>query len=245
MIPENFQEDMLSLLTTGHSADPDGYIGKLYGLIGRRFDRARENLRLIGLWRDIDQARGDALTGIGINYGVARKNDDDDFFRILIKVKMMAQLRGCNTNSIIQALSTLLEADPSFVKIRDVYPAKIHVTINRDTIPEKLLSYIERIAEVFGWLVAAGVGALLIVRDEIQLEARIHLNTATVQYTRLKLGLGQHKQRHKAPVTLNTATVLYTRMALHVGDSTVRQTATNYAGAAVVNETIVEARREE
>ena len=77
-----------------HSLPLETNIGRLFGTLAWGLEIIHENADRLKLWDDIDNAVGDVLDRYGANFGVARGGADDTFYRLLIKVKMIAVLSG-------------------------------------------------------------------------------------------------------------------------------------------------------
>lgn len=141
----NYLSEMLYALTSAYTRKDynnrrrdlpiETNIGKLFAILAWGLDSVEKQTELIKLWEDIDYAEGAVLDRYGANFGVARISPDDRFYRMAIKVKLMAQLSGGDINTVIEAASALLEVDVSEVMLDEVYPAKIELFVD-----QKLLS---------------------------------------------------------------------------------------------------------
>lgn len=72
-------------------------IGKLFSILAWGLETVEEQAELVRLWDDLDYASGSVLDRYGANFGVKRVSSDDRFYRLAIKVKIMAQLSGGDT----------------------------------------------------------------------------------------------------------------------------------------------------
>ena len=102
----DFLTEMLYALTSAYShRDYDNrrlglpvetLIGKLFSVLAWGLNDVQKQAELIRLWDDIDHARGSVLDRYGANFGVKRFGADDRFYRLAIKVKLLAQLSGAH-----------------------------------------------------------------------------------------------------------------------------------------------------
>ena len=67
-------------------------IGKLFSILAWGLETVEEQAELVRLWDDLDYACGSVLDRYGANFGVKRVSSDDRFYRLAIRVKIMAQL---------------------------------------------------------------------------------------------------------------------------------------------------------
>jgi hypothetical protein len=78
-------------------------IGKLFSLLADGFEVIHKNAELVRLWDDLENAEGAVLDRYGANFGVQRGAASDALYRILIRVKMLAQLSGGDGDTVIRA----------------------------------------------------------------------------------------------------------------------------------------------
>lgn len=172
----NFLPEMLYALTSAYSRKDynnrrqqpeqllETNIGKLFAIFAWGLDSVQEQAEMIKLWDDLDNARGKVLDRYGANFGVKRLNSDDRFYRLAIKVKLMAQLSGGDTDTVIKAAGTLLDVELPDVLFEDVYPAKIALYVDQNLLSQDRIELIEPIALAIKRLLAAGVGMRLYLR---------------------------------------------------------------------------------
>ena len=98
-----------------HSLPMETNIGRLFGTLAWGLEIIHENADRLKLWDDIDNARGSVLDRYGANFGVARGGADDTFYRLLIKIKMIALLSGGDIDTIISAAASLFNAVPALI----------------------------------------------------------------------------------------------------------------------------------
>lgn len=147
-----------------HGTPTETNIGKLFSVFAWGLDLAHEQADLIKLWDDLDYACGSVLDRYGANFGVARISSDDRFYRLAIRVKMMALLSGGDANTIIEASATLMDVNISEVDLEDVFPAKIALYVDSNLLTDERLELIEPIAWSIKRILAAGVGMRLYLR---------------------------------------------------------------------------------
>lgn len=170
----NYLSEMLYALTSAYTRKDyenqrsnlplETNIGKLFAVLAWGLDSVEEQTELIKLWEDIDYAEGAVLDRYGANFGVARMSADDRFYRMAIKVKLMAQLSGGDINTVIEAASALLEVDASEVTLDEVYPAKIELYVDQSLLAPERIEMLDLIASAIKRILAAGVGLRIYLR---------------------------------------------------------------------------------
>lgn len=171
---KNYLADMLYALTSAYSRkDYDNCrqglpletnIGKLFSLFAWGLDTVQEQAELVKLWDDLDQAKGAVLDRYGANWGVKRFNENDALYRLAIKVKVMSQLSGGDTDTVIKAAAELLGVEDTDIDFADVFLAKITLYVDWLLLTQERQELIEPIAWAIKRIVAAGVGMRLYVR---------------------------------------------------------------------------------
>lgn len=112
---------------------------KLYYVLYGGFDEVFAALDEIRMSRDLDKAYGATLDKIGENVGQFRLDEDDDLYRQLIKVRIIANLSLGNIPTINKVLSVLTK--DVYLGLREAWdkteyqnePAKIVVNLSRST----------------------------------------------------------------------------------------------------------------
>lgn len=170
----NYLYEMLDALTSAYSRRDynnrhtelplETNIGKLFAILAWGLDSIQEQAELIKLWDNLDNARGFVLDRYGANFGVKRVSSDDRYYRLAIKVKVMAQLSGGDIDTVIWAASSLLEVDPEDVLLKEVYPAKIALYVDQNILSQERLEMIFELAVAIKRIMAAGVGLRLYLR---------------------------------------------------------------------------------
>lgn len=139
-------------------------IGKLFSLFAWGLNTVQESAELVKLWDDIEYAKGSVLDRYGANWGVKRFNENDALYRLAIRVKVMSQLSGGDTDTIINAAADLLGVENPDIEFEDVFPAKIALYVDWLLLTQERQDLIEPIAWSIKRLLAAGVGMRLYVR---------------------------------------------------------------------------------
>lgn len=123
---------------------------KLYYVLYSGFDEVFAAFDEIRASRDLDKAYGETLDKIGANVGQFRLDEDDDLYRQLIKVRIIANLSLGNIPTINKVLSVLTK--DVYLGLREAWdkteyqnePAKIVVNLSR-SIENYPIELIERI----------------------------------------------------------------------------------------------------
>lgn len=139
-------------------------IGKLFSILAWGFGEVEEQAELIRLWDDLNQAKGAVLDRYGANWGVRRFNENDALYRLAIIVKVMSQLSGGDTDTVIKAAAELLGVEYTDITFEDVFPAKIALYVDWLLLTEERQELIEPIAWFIKRILAAGVGMRLYIR---------------------------------------------------------------------------------
>lgn len=74
----------------------------------------------IGDYRSIDNATGAALDALGAKYGQARGPADDEFYRIMIKSKIIVRAGDSTVNGILRAIEGSLSVDADGIEVRSL-----------------------------------------------------------------------------------------------------------------------------
>lgn len=166
----DFLTEMLYALTSAYShRDYDNrrlglpvetLIGKLFSVLAWGLNDVQKQAELIRLWDDIDHARGSVLDRYGANFGVKRFGADDRFYRLAIKVKLLAQLSGGDINTVLDAAASLLEIPVERIGLKELYPAKIGLDIQEADLSPETLEIISDIMALVKRILAAGVGLI-------------------------------------------------------------------------------------
>lgn len=164
----NFLSEMLYALTSAYTRKdyenvtrgdpPETNIGKLFAVFSWGLDTVKEQAELIRLWDNLDNASGSVLDRYGANFGVKRLGTTDEFYRLAIRVKVMAQLSGGDNDTVINAAAELFSVTAADIELEDDFPAKIKMFVNASVIPENRRRLIDQIGAAIKRILAAGVG---------------------------------------------------------------------------------------
>ncbi|MCI8537862.1 MAG: hypothetical protein HFF18_04265 [Oscillospiraceae bacterium] len=171
---KNYLSEMLYALTSAYSRkDYDNHqqgrpletsIGKLFSLFAWGLDIVQENAELVKQWDDLEAAKGAVLDRYGANWGVRRFSENDALYRLAIRVKILSQLSGGDTDTVIRAAADLLGVEEHDIKFEDVLPAKIALYVDWLLLTQERQELIEPIAWAIKRILAAGVGMRLYIR---------------------------------------------------------------------------------
>lgn len=151
-------------------------IGKLFSVFAWGLDIIQEQAEKVKLWDNLDNASGAVLDRYGANFGVKRNGTTDDFYRLEIKVKVMAQLSGGDDDTVINAAAELLGVNTTDIKLDDVWPAKIRLYVDRSLLDSERIELIEEIAYAIKRLLAAGVGMRIYLRTYRTYRHDLHIS---------------------------------------------------------------------
>jgi hypothetical protein len=190
--------DTLEMLTGGynradvqnikHSRKADTNIGKLFSLYADGLQIVHEHAEKVLLWDNLDNAAGAVLDRYGANFGVVRDGMDDDFYRLVIKVKMLSQISGGDVETVRNAASELMDVPSEKLDLTEVFPAKVWIYLDEDVLDVYHLQIINLIAAVMKRIVAAGVGFRIFLRTYHNFSNNLYIYSGASVYTRTKIG---------------------------------------------------------
>ena len=170
----DYLAEMLDALTSAYSrkdydnlqrASPiETLIGKLFSVFSWGLNTVQEQAELIRLWDNIDNARGAVLDRYGANFGVSRFGATDNFYRLAIRVKLLAQLSGGDINTVLDAAASLFEIPVGNVGLEEVFPDKIKLIVNEPDLSEETLDIMVDIIRMVKRILAAGIGLIMCLR---------------------------------------------------------------------------------
>ena len=169
-----------------HSLSPETYIGKLFGTLAWGMELIHDSGDRMVLWDNLDNAQGAVLDRYGANFGVERGGSNDAFFRLLIKIKMIALLSGGDIDTIVSAAANLFNVELPEVELREVFPAKVWLYIDEDILDAERLEAAPLIAELVKRIAAAGIGTRIFLRVRHKFTHRLYLGVAAVDEMDLK-----------------------------------------------------------
>lgn len=110
----------------------------IFDVLNHANQQERDQIKRFLEWQDLDKAEGKVLDDIGRDYGVSRIDNDDNFYRFLIRLAQLKNHTDGSIDSLYKLISFALQADPSEFVIRlgyeiDGEPNAIRV----DDVPNK------------------------------------------------------------------------------------------------------------
>ena len=188
--PIRFLETMLDYLTSAYTRKDvrnarrglplETNIGRLFAVLAWGFEQADETTRKILMWDDLDKAKGKVLDKHGANYGVARNSTNDAFYRLAIKVKMIAMLSSGTADNVLEATAALLDISINDVELNELFPAKLEVVVNRAVLTDSAKEYLDLIIGLMKRIVAVGVGFDLTLMTQLHIQNRNSINLSAV-----------------------------------------------------------------
>ncbi|MEA4805075.1 hypothetical protein [Acetobacterium wieringae] len=106
-------------LTSNYKRDPTSNIGRLMMVIELELQEIRDTIKMIELYRLIDNATGVTLDNIGKNVLQERGAMDDVRYRMFLKVKIRANRSSGQIDTINEIMDVLL--DDHFLGVREVW----------------------------------------------------------------------------------------------------------------------------
>jgi len=162
--------------------------GRLFAVVSWGFETIQGNAEMVRLWASIDHAAGAALDRHGKNYGVARGGSSDFFYRLLIKIKLLAQLSGGDIDTILDAVASLYDIDGEKVELYEIFPAKIQINIAENDLPEGYEEIRDIVGALTKRLLVAGVGIDMIYKSEDAAAGGLYIGGYPVaEYSRVRL----------------------------------------------------------
>lgn len=76
------------------------------------------NEQMIEEWKYVNNAQGKALDDMGENYGEYRGEADDDFFRFMIKARILSSRSKATANDIINVIAQSLNLDKTRISLQ-------------------------------------------------------------------------------------------------------------------------------
>lgn len=184
-----YLRDMLDMLTGAYNRNDvrnalnslplETNIGRLFNTFAWGLELVHDQSDKILLWDDLDNAQGSVLDRYGENFGVSRSGADDRFYRLLIKIKMIALLSGGDIETVINAAATLFDIEPEQIDLDEVFPAKVWIYVDEAILTAEQINTAELIATVMKRIVAAGVGMRLFLRTYNTYTGSLVLNSGT------------------------------------------------------------------
>lgn len=93
---------------------------KMIRFVSESFDEINALHQTIEDYRDIDKAKGKALDRLGAKYAQERGKADDDFYRIMIKSKVMVRNGDVTVNGILRVIQNSMGVPVDGIKIENL-----------------------------------------------------------------------------------------------------------------------------
>jgi len=100
--------NLITRLTDNYNKSMTGNIGKLFTVIDLEFEKIKNTLETIELYRKIDNAVGVTLDNIGKNVGQQRGALDDIVYKIILKTKIKSNISGGQIETLNEILNVIL-----------------------------------------------------------------------------------------------------------------------------------------
>jgi len=175
-------------------------------------DIAQEQSELIKTWDNLDNACGSVLDRYGANFGVQRLGTTDEFYRLAIKVKLMAQISGGDINTILNAAAALYEIPVEKVIFSEIFPAKIGIDINEADLTQETLDSVADIKLMLKRILAVGIGLIMTLRSYRKTDGNIVIKTALFDRNAIVFGLPEVKRKLSQTISVNSAMAEYTKI---------------------------------
>lgn len=115
-------ERFLDRLTDNYDKAEGGNVHKMAQLSSLLHQQQEDVLNTIDNWHDVDQAQGTTLDMHGKDVQQDRGQSPDEIYRVLIKSKVLRLLSDGSIDVIIDFLAFILDADPTEVRVRELWP---------------------------------------------------------------------------------------------------------------------------
>lgn len=171
-------EHLVKRLPDTYNKTRGSRITRLFRVVGAEFAEIRRSLITTERMRDIDQATGATLDGIGRNVHQLRGQLNDRAYRTLIKAKIARHLSPGDVNSIKQVVSTMLDIPMSEVGVRQLWradppePAAVEVSAPIHALAQFELSPTQ-FATIMQHIVAAGVRVTSLLGGTFELSEQL------------------------------------------------------------------------
>jgi len=165
--PIDYLRTMLEALTSAYTRQDvrnarrglpiETNIGKLFASLAWGLQLVNAQAGKILEWDNIENAQGSVLDRYGANFGVARNGASDSFYRLLIKVKMLALLSGGDVNTVQNAAASLFDVPLNEIDLQEVFPAKISIHVDEALLSNEIIEQALAIMQMLKRIVAAGI----------------------------------------------------------------------------------------
>lgn len=138
MNDSNLKTRMLNTISSSFTRDENSNLALLFETFANQIDKSRNQIKNIYDWQDINQAEGKALDDIGREYGIARPDENDDFYRFLLNNARIKNHTDGSIDSVIKLVAASLQADYQEFHVKTGYENnKEKLTVSIEDIPNK------------------------------------------------------------------------------------------------------------
>lgn len=215
----NYLSEMLDALTSAYTRKDrntskfkrptETNIGKLFSVLAWGLDSVQAQAETVKLWDNIDLARGSVLDRYGANFGVNRLGADDEFYRLLIKVKMLSQLSGGDIETVANAAATLLEIPAEKITLRELFPAKVCLDVKEADLSAETLEMIVDIAAMIKRILAAGVELIPTLQSYIGTKGNVVVQSGLFELSQIEFTLPDARRTFSSETQVRNAAVLH------------------------------------
>lgn len=131
-------ERFLDRLTDNFNKTKGGNTYKNAQLSVMSHQEQEDVLTTIDNWHDVDQAEGTTLDMHGKDVQQDRGQSSDEVYRVLIKSKVLRLLSDGSIDVVIDFLAFILDADPTEVRVRELWPEGKTATLELTAPVEKI-----------------------------------------------------------------------------------------------------------
>lgn len=220
--------EMLDALTSAYSrrdyenlrrGDPvETLIGKLFSVLAWGLDSVQEQAELIRAWDDIDNAHGSVLDRYGANFGVKRFGAGDAYYRLAIKVKLLAQLSGGDIDTVLDAAASLLEIPVEQIDMDEVFPDKVSLSVNEADLTPETLAIVVEIVAMIKRILASGIGIIATLRSYKEFRREVLIGTSLFDRTSLKFDLLDARRTFSEDIRVESAAFERSELTFGVRD---------------------------
>lgn len=136
-------KDMIELFPSFFNKLENTNISKTMKIFSDQMNFLKSEIEKVDEWKQIDHAQGKALDLIGEQFGEYRGVFDDDFYRYMIKSKIIQRKTDGSTNQLIDIINQTLGTPVNQIRVTesrsDPNSMKGIQTISVDGIPAKYL----------------------------------------------------------------------------------------------------------
>lgn len=113
-------DDFVKLMPGSIAARYGTNTRKLIRFLTDGLDNLRELYETIAAFRSVDNAKGLALDALGSKYGESRGQADDDFYRVMIKSKIIVRAGDATVDGILRAIQSSLNVSTKGIIVEHV-----------------------------------------------------------------------------------------------------------------------------